>query len=69
VTDRKQANGAMRMKIIWLAEQWGYNSAILQREKLLIAELASRVIFYDCGCPKAPKGGMLASWVREIEDA
>jgi len=69
VSERRQATPVMRAKIIWLAEQLGYNTARLQRDKLEIAELASRMVFYNCGFPKAPKGRMMATWVKELEDA
>jgi hypothetical protein len=49
VTDRKQATEVMRVKIVWLAEQWDYRQAPTKKEKLEIAEMASRVVFYDSG--------------------
>ena len=69
VTDRKLATEAMRAKIVWLAEQWGYRQFQTRNEKLVIAEMASRVVFYDMGCPKPPKGSMVANWISELDNA
>jgi len=69
VNDRKQATAAMRGKIVWLADRLGYLAASLQKDKLAIAEAASRVVFYDCGCPVAPKGRMVGVWFNELDRA
>jgi len=69
MSDCRQATALMRSRIVWLAEQWCYNSATLQRDKFMIGELASRIVFYDCGYPKAPKGRMVASWMKELDAA
>jgi hypothetical protein len=69
VIDRKQATALMRTKIIWLAEQWDYRQAPTKKEKLEIAEMASRVVFYDAGCPNPPKGSMVADWITELDNA
>ena len=38
-------------------------------KKLVIAEMASRVVFYDMGCPKPPKGSMVVNWMTELDNA
>jgi len=69
VVNQRQANGAMRAKIVWLADQLGYRAARLKQDKLAIAEAASRAVFYDCGCPAAPKGRKVAHWFDTIDQA
>ena len=69
VTDQKRATEAMRAKIVWLAEQWGFRQCPTSKEKLVTAEMASRVVFYDMGCPKPPKGSMVVNWITELDNA
>jgi len=69
VVDNKQATASMRTKIVWLADQWGDAATHLVKDRLSIAEVASCLVFYDCGFAKAPKGQMVTTWFEELDQA
>ena len=69
VTDQKKATMVMHAENVWFAEQWGYRRAPTRMNKLEIAEMASRVVFYDMGCPKPSKESRVVDWITQLDNA
>ena len=59
----------MRMQIVLYAKTLGYCTAKTKDEKAEIAEAASRIILYDNGFRKEPKGAMVQSWMEQLDEA
>lgn len=59
----------MRMRIVWLAETLGYRTVTSHEEKAAKAQAASRIVYYDCGYRKAPKGSRVKSWMEQLDKA
>lgn len=64
-----QPSEGMRARIVWLAEALGYRASKTTEEKTEIAEAASRIVFYDCGFRKAPRGSKVKTWMMEVDKA
>ena len=61
----KMPTEAQRMKMMTLAFEWGYREATATKRRTEIAAAACRLIAYDCGFEKPPKGSVMATWVKE----
>ena len=67
VNNRSRPTERMRWIILLLAREWGYNTPGLAiKKQTAIANAACRLVAYDFGFQRPPKGTTLADWNRAL---
>jgi hypothetical protein len=66
----KRPTESMRWATLLIAREWGYHREnVSNKQRCEIAATASRLVAYDCGFKKFPKGTNIKSWNKMLEEA